>query len=398
MRVALYHDLPQGGALRFVQETLKRSSQTHHYDVYRDSEASRELDGIVPSHNIDVHDVHTAASPARPRGPGALGTARDLIESWRAEAEIARQIDAAGHDVCLVHPSRLTHAPSLLARLHTRSIYYAHEPRRIGVEAPLRRNVFTSLPPLNRAALYAGDKVLQALDNRAVAAADVLACNSVFTSEALFRIYGRSATLIPPGVDSDVFRPSTAGRESFVLSVGGLTPLKGHAMVIEALGLLPKHVRPSLRVAYGRGSLHAGFARNGFRYEDTLLALAARHGVDLHLHEAVTDSQLVDLYSAARATICAARLEPFGLTPLESLSCGTPVVAISEGGFRESISHMRNGLLVPPSREGVAEGVQAIIDGRLTANRDELRSCVADRTWDRTVERLHRLFDAVAGA
>jgi len=371
VRIALYHNLPQGGAMRFVEETVKRSSPTHHYDMY--------------------------GAPGEEHDAGALGTARDVVESWRADAGIAARIDAGNYDLCVVHPSRLTHAPWLLTHLRTASIYYAHEPRRIGVEAPMRQTIFNSLPPFSRATLYAGDKVLQALDYRAVAAAGAVACNSVFTAEALYRIYGRTATVVRPGVDQDVFAPTATDRDDYVLSVGGLTPSKGHAMVIEALGLVPRSLRPPLQIAYGRGPLHAGFARNGLRYDEILRRLADRHDVTLRLNAGVTDEELADLYSRARATVCAARLEPFGLTVLESLSCGTPVVAVSEGGFRETVSHMRNGLLVKPCVEGIAGGVQAIIKGEIPADRESLRASMAARTWDNTVEKLHRLYSAIAG-
>ncbi len=148
-----------------------------------------------------------------------------------------------------------------------------------------------------------------------MASASAVTCNSSFTAESIYRSYGRSATVVRPGVDADLFQRSEALREDYVVSVGALDPIKGHATIVEALGLLPSRKRPALHIAFER-------QMQGF--ETLLRNLADLLDVKIELHPQLTDAQLARLYAAAQATVCAARLEPFGLTPLESLSCGTP--------------------------------------------------------------------------
>jgi glycosyltransferase involved in cell wall biosynthesis len=48
--------------------------------------------------------------------------------------------------------------------------------------------------------------------------------------------------------------------------------------------------------------------------------------------------------------VYSARLEPFGLAPLEANACATPVVAVAEGGVRESIGNGVNGVLISERR------------------------------------------------
>jgi D-inositol-3-phosphate glycosyltransferase len=94
-----------------------------------------------------------------------------------------------------------------------------------------------------------------------------------------------------------------------------------------------------------------------------LSRLAEARGVTLHLEEQLGETDLVDRYQRSLVTVCAARLEPFGLTALESMACGTPVVAIEEAGFRDSVLDGETGFLVDPEPGAIA----AAID-RLTAD------------------------------
>jgi glycosyltransferase involved in cell wall biosynthesis len=302
---------------------------------------------------------------------------------WDAEVEVAKRIDEGDYDLCLVNSCWLTHSPLLLTRLRTPSLYFAQEPRRISSEAQLRQRAFSSGPVARRGYLRAADAILRRTDARAAKAADQLACNSAFSAESILRTYGRNARIVRLGVDAERFRATESVRDDFVLSVGALEPVKGHETLIQAIGLLPLGQRPALKIVYGRA--FAGM-------EATLNELAQKRGVSLDLISGVSDTQLVQLYSTARLTASAARLEPFGLTPLESLSCGTPVLAINEGGFRETVLDGLNGLLVPPTPEDIAAGLRRLLEGTLGVDRQLLRDTVASWTWERTVEELHEVY------
>jgi glycosyltransferase involved in cell wall biosynthesis len=63
-----------------------------------------------------------------------------------------------------------------------------------------------------------------------------------------------------------------------------------------------------------------------------------------------SDENIVELLNRASVMVYSARLEPFGLAPLEANACATPVVAVAEGGVRESIRNAVNGVLIPERR------------------------------------------------
>jgi glycosyltransferase involved in cell wall biosynthesis len=136
-----------------------------------------------------------------------------------------------------------------------------------------------------------------------------------------------------------------------LLLVGGLERNKGALCLIEALGRLSVE-RPRLVItgqrAYGP-------------YVEELFATARRRGVVLEVKENIDEGALVALYQAAIATCCVARLEPFGLTTVESLACGTPVVAFREGGYREVVIDGRNGRLVERPTTTLTEAIADVI-------------------------------------
>jgi glycosyltransferase involved in cell wall biosynthesis len=75
-------------------------------------------------------------------------------------------------------------------------------------------------------------------------------------------------------------------------------------------------------------------------------------------------------YNRAKATVCANVLEPFGLVPLESMACGTPVIAVREGGLRESVRDGETGYLVDRDETALGAAIDAVIGD------DALRRCL----------------------
>jgi glycosyltransferase involved in cell wall biosynthesis len=73
----------------------------------------------------------------------------------------------------------------------------------------------------------------------------------------------------------------------------------------------------------------------------------------------VEEKELVDLYAHCRGLICTALDEDFGLTPLEAMASGKPVVAVNEGGFRETIT-TETGRLVKPNLPDIIDAVQEV--------------------------------------
>lgn len=179
--------------------------------------------------------------------------------------------------------------------------------------------------------------------------------------------YGADAaqiSLIPSAVDIDRYRPipqdaarSRLGldREAeLIVYVGRVIPRKDIRNVVRALA----HLRAT-RQARGDHSLPTLLIVGGETAEPDIQAtpeigvlqdLAAELGVGDQIHF-MGRHQPADLhlwYSAADVAVTTPWYEPFGLTPLEAMACGTPVVGSAVGGIAFTIADGETGFLVPP--------------------------------------------------
>jgi glycosyltransferase involved in cell wall biosynthesis len=257
---------------------------------------------------------------------------------------MAQRIDAAAHDVVLSFPSVLTQAPAVLAHLRTASVYYAPEPLRAEYDTP--RTLRERISPYTR--------TRRRIDRRGILSATRVITLSRWMATRLRDVYGVSADVVYPGVDSELITPGHGPRNGSVLSIGALQPVKGHELVIEALARFPEP-RPRLTVIGDRGQCGPALQR-----------LAGSTGVKLELLTGVPYETVVERYQRAAVVACAAEDEPFGLTPLEAMAAGTPVVAVDSGGYRETVDHKRTGLRVPRDADSLARGIARVLqDGDL---------------------------------
>ena len=166
------------------------------------------------------------------------------------------------------------------------------------------------------------------------------------------RSYGLNSFVSYLGVDTELFKPLGIPKEDFVLSVGRLIPSKGFDFVVRSLGTINPKMRPKLIVVSDEIDLH---------YREFLEQLARRSGVDLRIASLITDDALVSLYNKAKLLVYAPYLEPFGLVPIEAMACGTPVVAVKEGGVRESVIHNKTGILTQRDEHMFAEALMELL-------------------------------------
>ena len=264
----------------------------------------------------------------------------------------------------------MSNAPGLISDLTVPSLLYLQEIRRATFEPSYRQRA--TLTPFNfpgQLVTEGTERLLAARDRRGVAAATAVACNSVHSSERILASYGRTARVLALGVDERTFRYRGASDSTQrVLAVGGLEPFKNQLAVVRAIGTLDESRRPRLALVYERCDP---------RYRELVLAEARRASVSIEEHLSVSDDALAGLYSSSAATVLAAQLEPFGLTALESIACGTPVVAVREAGYRETVIDGVNGLLVPRSEEALAAALSRVLLGSAGLSpRDDLPATI----------------------
>ncbi len=163
-------------------------------------------------------------------------------------------------------------------------------------------------------------------------------------------------TLIPPGIDEQRFTPAQPARveeirkrlrfrPDDVYCVGRAATNKGIDLLIGSLPALRKLVpKARLQLAVGAGS-----DRDRERVEKWK-RLAAELGVTPHVKWIgyVADEEMADHYRAAGVFALSSRYEPFGMTAVEAMACGTPTVATVHGGLHEAIEFGTHALFADP--------------------------------------------------
>lgn len=402
MRLAVYENLPPGGALRASYEIgLRLVRKGHELDLYRLSTYADKGSFDLAQHGVTIHQAPyrplwgTLESRFRvghlaPRSYTLFGPLK------RLQRRIAAEISSGGYDAVLVHPDAMTYAPYALRWITgAPTVYYCQEPPRIAAEYSVReqhrRNLAGTPYGIGLARLLEDTLVIGRLvdeDWRSAKHATVIAVNSVYSRERAWAAYARNAVVCYLGIDPELFTAPVEEpvRRREVLVVGSLTAAKNYELVVDALGRLPTESRPVLRMVTPRPGDIDGLER-----------LADARGVALVIDVGLSEAALIERYQQALATVCAARLEPFGLTAIESMACGTPVVAIREAGFRESVIDGATGILVEPEPGAMAEGIgrlatdPAAVAKMGKAGRDDV---VGRWTWDRTVSQMERILES----
>ncbi len=236
--------------------------------------------------------------------------------------------------------------------------------------------------------------------------ADAITYVSRYTRGRFAAAFGPDAPLehLPPGVDSDVFRPDPAARAELrrryglgerpvIVCLSRLVPRKGQDMLIRALPRIRGRIDGAALVIVGGGP-----------YAERLHRLAVECGVDDHVvftgsvpgGELVAHHNLGDVFAMpCRTRGAGLDVEGLGIVFLEASACGVPVVAGDSGGAPETVRDGETGRVVDGrSVEQIADAVAWVLEDRDraarlgAAGREWVRSAWR---WDVLGERLQQL-------
>jgi glycosyltransferase involved in cell wall biosynthesis len=413
MRIAIYHNLPSGGAKRALYQMTKLLSQQKHVlDLYT-LNASEHTYLLLRSYVRKVVVKDCWLLPWKPDGFPVFTTVRNVlhrIKSLRSihnvSREIAEQIRQEGYDLAFVTHCRFYQSPNILRYLTIPTVYYCQEPfRKFYEPAFIDEDLYATYDSLHQSSFRrtrwsrfdecirrtADRYFLKKNDWINVQHAHVILANSYYSRESIFHAYGRFAAVNYLGVDAQQFHPITdIHKEHIVLSVGRFYPGKQHHFIIKSLSRIEQSQRPELVII--------GDAVSDTTYQATLNALAEQLQVSLRMLENVSEAELVAWYNRAKVVAYAPLLEPFGLVPLEAMACQTPVVGVREGGIRETIIDGETGFLTDRDEKAFALAISKILhdDARCqTMGKNGRTSVITHWTWEKSVEQLSGYFSQV---
>jgi glycosyltransferase involved in cell wall biosynthesis len=272
-------------------------------------------------------------------------------------------LDVSGYD--LVVSSSHACAAGVKTRPETLHVCYCHTPMRYVWLAAERDRV----RGVKGAALRALRGRLRNWDRRASQRPDVYLANSTAVAERIRTLYGREATIVPPPVAVEDFRRDVERDPTRFLWVHRLVPYKRPLEVAEAFRELP-----DLRLTMvGVGPL-----------ED---ALRAALPPNVELLGWLGREQLARLFAGAAGFIHVGE-EDFGISMVEALAAGTPVLAADRGGARDIVRPGRDGVLIsdPTDPAQIRAGAREIAAGGWDA--EDLREGANRFSEERFRERL----------
>jgi glycosyltransferase involved in cell wall biosynthesis len=219
---------------------------------------------------------------------------------------------------------------------------------------------------------------------------------------------GRVVT-IPSAVNAEVFRPvpQAEARERIgfprndplVVYVGRMLPRKDPRNIVRAVALLTGRGVPTRLLVVGGESAEPD--RTATPEIGALQDLAAALGIADRVH--FTGKRQADVlryyYSAGDVAVTTPWYEPFGLTPLECMACGRPVVGSAVGGITSTVVDGKTGLLIPPrDPTALADALQRLLlhpEMRERMGRQARARVEAEYTWPLVARRTAALYETL---
>jgi mannosylfructose-phosphate synthase len=190
---------------------------------------------------------------------------------------------------------------------------------------------------------------------------DVVIATTPVQVDMLREDYGvppEKCRMIPPGYDDSRFFPvGDATRETIrqrlgfsgkvVLALGRLALNKGYDLLIDAFTLVAER-EPEAVLHLAIGGEVLGEAEEKLLAD--LKAQADRVGLGARIRFTgfVPDEELADHYRAADVFVLSSRYEPFGMTAVEAMACGTPCVVTTQGGLWQAVTYGQHALFANP--------------------------------------------------
>jgi glycosyltransferase involved in cell wall biosynthesis len=255
------------------------------------------------------------------------------------------------------------------ARLNRPCLWYVHSPLNELWEfyAYVRERV---VPWWQRPAFDAWVRLNRWLTRRYARGVDAYLSNSENTRRRVSRYYGADAPVAYPPIDVAGYRCGEDG--GYWLSVNRLFAHKRVEMQLEAFAAMPER-RLVIVGSYEAGAAH---------FERYRRLVESRQPANVEIRRWVSREELVELYAGCRGFITTSENEDFGMTVVEAMAAGKPVIAPAEGGYLESVRDDETGLLVKGIDAGklcaAVRRIEETLAGNPLAYRDACRARAAD--------------------
>lgn len=323
MKIAIVHDYIKeyGGAERVLEELIKIYPEA---DIY----TSVYLPQYLGPHEerFMKYKIHTSGLQYFP-------FKEKLISPFRLLAPFAfAGMDLTSYDKIIVSQTG-AYFPNLARKGKAKLICYTHTPPRYLYGYMTARDWKN-----NKIKLVIGSLVnhfLRIIDYNSSKNVDQFIANSEEVAARIKKFYRKDALVIYPPVAVQKLKTREAKKENYYLAGGRLARAKGIDIITDAF---LKNKKP-LKI-FGKG--FAGF-------EEELKSKIEGKKSSIEFMGEVSDEEKQKLMQSTKAYIFASFDEDFGITPIEAMSTGTPVIAFKSGGVKETILDEKTGIFYEPN-------------------------------------------------
>jgi len=378
LKIAIYHNIPDGGAKKAIENIISGLKNR--------------------GHTIDVYTGEKFHSLGSNKNQG-IGKILLFLNLWRYKKfcqKLASKINKENYDVGIITNSKILQHSYILKYIKFPKLLISQEPLRSIYERNFQKNYvykryYKGLTgKLVHLYTFFDNLIREKPDRQNLKNADTLIVNSYFSKENFLADYGVLGKVVYLGVDTQIFKPSLENkRENYILSIGIYHLVKAHDLVIKALSFIPESKRPLLKIL-GFGDIDT--SKKELQYLKNLRDnLGLQKNVEFE--KGFLGSDIISYYQNAYLTIASHFLEPFGFAPIESMACGTPVVAVKEGGFRETVKHEETGLLVERDPKELADAILHLIENKEDWKRfseNGVNWVKANFSWESTIIKIEK--------
>ena len=327
MKIAVFHELPPGGARKSVNELAVEFKKRHIVDLYYTDSKINNTEKKFYTNTFFYKFV-----PKLWKGKNwKVRLYKDTIElykNYKLHKIIAKDIHQRNYDIVFINASKFIESPFLLRFPNKNKVFYCHDPYYRLVYEP--ENTFPkNINKLNYFYEKVNRYIRKIIDKQNIGRSNYRIANSKIAAKMFNKAYGLVCDVSYLGVDADFYRPAKGKKQIDVLFIGSRDKIDGFDTFEKTLGLIKNKVQ-----------IKTVLKEDGW----------------------LDNAEMVRLYQKSKIVIALARSEPFGLIPIEAMACGVPVIAVNEGGYRESIITNKTGYLIPRNPKIIAEKIDFLLN------------------------------------
>ena len=195
--------------------------------------------------------------------------------------------------------------------------------------------------------------------------------------------------VIPQGINAAYYDLSCAKESNTILSVGSISPRKGHLYTIKMFNVLrEKGVKAKLRII-------GSFADNNYYALLTKAIQESPYCTDIRLETSVSQEELFAAYKSAKLFVLHSQEESQGIVFSEAMAIGMPVVATKVGGVPDVVENGKNGFLC---EFGDAISIAVMVEDILTDEKvwqsfsQHAKQTAKKYDWDKIAEQIYELY------